>query len=80
MTVAIYGIKNCDTMKKAFRWLDAHGIDTVFHDTKKEGVTRDSLARWCDAARVGDRPEPARHDLPQAAGNGQGGSRPGQGD
>ena len=50
MSVAIYGIKNCDTMKKAFRWLDAHGVAYVFHDYKKEGVTRDALARWCDAA------------------------------
>lgn len=34
----LYGIKNCDTMKKAFKWLEAHNIDYHFHDYKKEGV------------------------------------------
>lgn len=34
----IYGIKNCDTMKKAFNWLDENGIDYDFHDYKKEGA------------------------------------------
>jgi len=50
MTVAIYGIKNCDTMKKAFAWLDKRGIDYVFHDYKKEGVTKAELERWSKAA------------------------------
>ena len=36
--VKIFGIKNCDTMKKAFKWLDAQGIDYDFHDYKKDGV------------------------------------------
>ena len=46
----IYGIKNCDTMKKAFAWLDAHGLAYDFHDYKKLGVTETDLARWIDAA------------------------------
>jgi len=46
----IYGIKNCDTMKKAFAWLDSHGFAYDFHDYKKLGVTEADLARWCDAA------------------------------
>ena len=50
MTVTIYGIKNCDTMKKAFAWLDAHGIAYDFHDYKKAGVTKAQLAQWCRAA------------------------------
>ena len=68
MTVTLYGIKNCDTMKKAFGWLDEQGVDYAFHDYKKAGVTRDALERWCDAAGWRDRPEPARDHLPQAAG------------
>ncbi|MFP4313824.1 MAG: ArsC family reductase [Alphaproteobacteria bacterium] len=36
----IYGIKNCDTMKKAFKWLDAHHIDYTFHDYKKGGFDK----------------------------------------
>jgi Spx/MgsR family transcriptional regulator len=48
--VKIYGIKNCDTMKKAFAWLDAHGIAYDFHDYKKLGVSEADLARWSDAA------------------------------
>jgi arsenate reductase len=50
MTVKIHGIKNCDTMKKAFAWLDAHGIAYDFHDYKKAGVTDAQLTRWIDAA------------------------------
>jgi len=50
MAVAIYGIKNCDTMKKAVAWLDGHGVGHAFHDYKKEGVARAALVRWCDAA------------------------------
>jgi len=47
MTISIYGIKNCDTMKKAFGWLDKHGIAYTFHDYKKQGVAKSDLERWC---------------------------------
>ena len=50
MALTIYGIKNCDTMKKAFVWLDAHDVAYNFHDYKKSGVTAAQLTRWCDAA------------------------------
>jgi Spx/MgsR family transcriptional regulator len=40
MTVQIYGIKNCDTMKKAFHWLENHHVSYEFHDYKKEGADR----------------------------------------
>lgn len=46
----IYGIQNCDTMKKAFAWLDTHHVAFDFHDYKKDGVTTTELARWIDAA------------------------------
>ena len=46
MTITIYGIKNCDTMKKAFAWLDKAGVDYVFHDYKKDGIDRTSLEAW----------------------------------
>ena len=42
----IYGIKNCDTMKKARAWLDAHGVPYEFHDYKAAGVEKDRLERW----------------------------------
>lgn len=42
----IYGIKNCDTMKKAMSWLDDHGIDYQFHDYKKSGFTEQQLKGW----------------------------------
>lgn len=48
--VTIHGIKACDTMKKAFVWLDGQGIAYDFHDFKKVGVSRTMLERWCDAA------------------------------
>jgi arsenate reductase len=50
MTLTIYGIPNCDTMKKARVWLDARGIEVVFHDYKKEGIDRARLERWCKEA------------------------------
>ena len=48
--VTIYGIRNCDTMKKAFAWLGAHGIAYDFHDYKKMGIGEADVARWSDAA------------------------------
>jgi arsenate reductase len=44
--VTIYGIKNCDTMKKARAWLDGHGVAYAFHDYKTAGIDRDRLERW----------------------------------
>jgi Spx/MgsR family transcriptional regulator len=44
--VKIYGIPNCDTMKKARRWLEANGIDYQFHDYKKLGVPEKKLRSW----------------------------------
>jgi Spx/MgsR family transcriptional regulator len=47
MTITIYGIRNCDTMKKAFAWLDGHGVAYAFHDYKKLGIERKRLEGWC---------------------------------
>jgi len=44
--VDLYGIRNCDTMKKARAWLDAHGIAHAFHDYKVTGIDRASLDAW----------------------------------
>ena len=49
MTVTLYGIRNCDTMKKAFKWLEAEGVEYHFHDYRKDGVPEADLAAWCDA-------------------------------
>ncbi len=46
----IYGIKNCDTMKKAFTWLDGHKVAYSFHDYKKEGIDRARLEKWVKQA------------------------------
>jgi arsenate reductase len=46
MTNTLYGIRNCDTMKKAWTWLDQHAVAYAFHDYKKEGVDRPTLERW----------------------------------
>lgn len=50
MTAKVYGIKNCDTMKKAFAWLDAHGVEYDFHDYKKSGVPPGKLKAWAKQA------------------------------
>jgi arsenate reductase len=49
--VTIYGIKNCDTMKKARAWLDARKVAYAFHDYKSSGIDRAALEGW--AAKVG---------------------------
>jgi len=48
----LYGIPNCDTVKKARRWLDAHGIDYRFHDLRKDGLEAAQVKRWL--AALGD--------------------------
>jgi arsenate reductase (glutaredoxin) len=50
MTARIYGIRNCDTMKKAFAWLDEHRVAYEFHDYKKDGVPPGKLAGWAKRA------------------------------
>jgi arsenate reductase len=50
MTVTLYGIKACDTMKKARSWLDDRGVAYVFHDYKAQGIDRAHLERWVEAA------------------------------
>ncbi|NEW88729.1 MULTISPECIES: ArsC family reductase [Rhodopseudomonas] len=51
MPTTLYGIKNCDTMKKARAWLDGHGVSYTFHDYKTAGINQAHLARW--AGQVG---------------------------
>ena len=48
MSVTLYGIPNCDTVKKARDWLDARGFAYAFHDYKKAGADPAKLAKWCD--------------------------------
>jgi Spx/MgsR family transcriptional regulator len=50
LATTIYGIKNCDTMKKALTWLQQHGVAHAFHDYKTAGVGKAQLAAWCKAA------------------------------
>lgn len=49
MTITLYGIKNCDTMKKARTWLDGRGIAYRFHDYKAEGIDAGSIGLWIEA-------------------------------
>ena len=46
MSIDLYGIPNCDTVKKARAWLDAQGIEYAFHDYKKDGADPAKLERW----------------------------------
>ena len=50
-SVCLYGIRNCDTMKKARRWLDDAGVAFRFHDYKTSGIDAATLRAWC--AQVG---------------------------
>lgn len=49
-SVTVYGIKNCETMKKARAWLDTRGTPYVFHDYKTQGIDRARLDAWTRAA------------------------------
>ncbi|MFN3522418.1 MAG: ArsC family reductase [Phenylobacterium sp.] len=73
-TATLYGIKACDTMKKARDWLDGHGVAYAFHDYKTAGIDRARLEAWVDELgwetvlnRAGTTfrklPEAARQDL-----------------
>jgi arsenate reductase len=50
MPITIYGIKNCDTMKKARAWLDQRGVEYGFHDYKASGIERARLEGWAKKA------------------------------
>lgn len=49
MALTLFGIPNCDTVKKARRWLDAEGVAHAFHDFRKDGLDDARLQRWIDA-------------------------------
>ncbi len=50
MTITLYGIANCNTVKKARAWLHQHSREAIFHDFKRSGVPADRLDAWIDAA------------------------------
>lgn len=50
MAITLYGIPNCDTVKKARAWLAEHQVEHVFHDFKKQGVPPERLATWMEQA------------------------------
>ena len=61
MDITLYGIPNCDTVKKARTWLEANGTDYAFHDFKKNGITRELIAGWLhDLAQLERRTEGRR--------------------
>lgn len=77
MSITLYGIKNCDTMKKARAWLDGHEVRYAFHDYKVAGIGETELVRWAKQAgwetllnRAGTTfrklPEAEKHGLTEA--------------
>lgn len=48
----VYGLKNCDTCRKALKWMDANGVAHTFLDVRKDGVTAADIARWAAAVGV----------------------------
>lgn len=46
--ITLYGIKNCDTVRKARKWLDSQGVEYQFHDFRGDGVDKDAVAAWID--------------------------------
>ena len=47
MTITMFGIPNCDTIKKAKKWLEAEGIEFEFHDYRKQGITAELVKSFC---------------------------------
>jgi arsenate reductase (glutaredoxin) len=50
--LTVYGLKNCDTCRKARKWLDSKGIEHSFRDVRADGVSEKDVARWAKAAGV----------------------------
>lgn len=46
--LTVYGIKNCDTVKKARKWLEAHDVDYQFHDFREDGLDKKQLSHWVE--------------------------------
>ena len=46
--LTLYGIKNCDTVKKTRRWLEDHGVDYQFHDFRQDGLDKKQLTSWVE--------------------------------
>jgi Spx/MgsR family transcriptional regulator len=46
--ITLYGIKNCDTVKKARKWLEAHGVDYTFHDFREDGLEPAAVREWLE--------------------------------
>ena len=70
MTVTLYGIPNCDTVKRARAWLDERGIAFIFHDYKKAGADPKKIAEWIAQAgldRVLNKAGTTYRTLPDAA-------------
>ena len=69
MSITVYGIPNCDTVKKARGWLDGLGLEYRFHDYKKAGIEPDKLREWVDARgweAILNRRGPTFRNLPEA--------------
>lgn len=52
-SITMYGIPNCDTVKKARTWLEEHGIDFHFHNFKKDGLSADAIQTWLQSSDLG---------------------------
>jgi arsenate reductase (glutaredoxin) len=61
----VYGIPNCDTVKKARTWLADHGLEATFHDFKKQGVPEDRSRHLAGHRGLGNPAQPQRHHLAQ---------------
>jgi len=51
--ITLHGIRNCDTCRKAWKWLEARGVEYRFHDLRRDGIDREAVDRWMDAAGDG---------------------------
>ena len=67
MSVILFGIPNCDTVKKALDWLAEHGCAYQFHDFKKDGLTHQQITHWLQAVPWGNLPDAKKIAVVDAA-------------
>jgi arsenate reductase (glutaredoxin) len=53
MKIKVFGIRNCDSVKKAREWLDEHGLEYTFHDFRKSGIDPSHLRSWIEQSDIG---------------------------
>ena len=64
----LYGLKTCETCRKALKALDINGVEVAFHDLRAEGVSKERIEKWAGAVWLGKASEQGLDDMAGASG------------